>query len=83
MDAAADAAIAVIRQEAADLKAELQRACVGELDELVRERVQLLTDVELAAASPEGGIAGSEASRCLLTAVTRACYPYTDAFMHV
>jgi hypothetical protein len=79
VDAAADAAIAAftsrVRQEADELKVELRRACVGELEGLVRERVQLLADVELAAASTESCVAGSEAARCLLTAVTRAPRP--------
>jgi hypothetical protein len=76
VNAAADAAIAeftsCIREEAAELKLELQRACVGDVEEVVREVGQLLADVELAAAMPEGCDAGSEAARCLLAAATRA-----------
>jgi sugar lactone lactonase YvrE len=76
VDAAADAVIAAftsrVREEAAELKLELQRACVGDVAGVIREQAQLLADVELAAASPEGCVAGSEAARCLLAAVTRA-----------
>ena len=54
VDAAADAAIAAftscIREEAAELKVELQRACVGDVEGVVREVGQLLADVQLAAA---------------------------------
>jgi hypothetical protein len=75
VDAAGDAAIQAIREEVAELKLELQRACVGDLDGIIREQAQLLADVELAASSPDAAVAGSEASRCLLTAVTRAPRP--------
>jgi hypothetical protein len=76
VDAAADAAIATftsrVREEAAELKLELQRACVGDVAGVIREQAQLLADVELAAASAEGCVEGSEAARCLLAAATRA-----------
>ena len=71
VDAAAEAAIQAIREEAEELKVELQRACVGELEGRLEEQAQLLADVEIAAASPEAAVAGSEACRCLRTAVTR------------
>ena len=71
MDAAADAAIARVREEAAEPKLELQRAWEGDVAAIILEQAQLLADVELAAASPEGCVAGSEAARCLLAAVTR------------
>ena len=75
VDAAADAAIESftleVRQEQAQLKAELQRACVGDLEVTLQEQAQLLADVEIAAASPEAAVAGSEACRCLRAAVTR------------
>ena len=75
VDAAAEAAIESftreVRQEQAELKAELQRACVGDLEGTLQEQAQLLADVEIAAASPEAGVAGSEACRCLRTAATR------------
>ncbi len=74
VDAAADAAVAAIRREADDVKVELQRACVDELEGHVRERMRLLADVELAAASPQGGVAGSEEARCLHAAATRAAH---------
>jgi hypothetical protein len=48
---------------------------VGDLDGVIREQAQLLADVELAAESPDAAVAGSEASRCLLTAVVRAPRP--------
>jgi hypothetical protein len=57
------------------LKSELQRACVGELDGHVRDRMLLPTDVERAAASPQGGVAGNEEARCLHAAATRAAHP--------
>jgi hypothetical protein len=69
VDAAADATIARIREEAAELKLELQRACEGDVAAIVLEQAQLLADVELAAASPDGCVEGSEAARCLLAAV--------------
>jgi hypothetical protein len=69
VDAAAEAAILCIREEAAELKVELQRACVGDLEGALEEQAQLLADVELAAASPDGCVEGSEAARCLLAAV--------------
>ena len=86
VDAAADAAVQAIeeearravqgiREEAAELKLELQRACVGDLEGVIEEQAQLLADVELAAASPDAAVADSEASRCLLTAATRAPLP--------
>ena len=75
VDAAAEAAHQAIREEAAELKQKLQRACVGDLDGVIREQAQLLADVELAAESPDAAVAGSEASRCLLTAVVRAPRP--------
>ena len=75
VDAAAEAAIESftreVRQEQAELKAELQRACVGDLEGTLQEQAQLLADVEIAAASPEAAVAGSEACRCLRTAATR------------
>jgi hypothetical protein len=52
IDAAADAAIQAIREEAAELKVELQRVCVGDLEGALEEQAQLLADVEVAAASP-------------------------------
>jgi len=58
-----------IREEAAELKLELQRACVGDVAGVIREQAQLLADVELAAASADGCVEGSEAARCLLAAV--------------
>ena len=75
VDAAAEAAHQAIREEAAELKQKLQRACVGDLDGVIREQAQLLADVELAAESPDAAVADSEASRCLLTAVVRAPRP--------
>lgn len=75
VDAAGDAAIQAIRDEVAELKAELQRACVADLDCVVREHAAFLADVELAASSPQSADAGSEASRCLHTAATRAPPP--------
>jgi hypothetical protein len=86
VDAAADAAVQAIeeearravqgiREEAAELKLELQRACVGDLEGVIEEQAQLLADVELAAASPDAAVADSEASRCLLTAATCAPLP--------
>jgi hypothetical protein len=75
VDAAAEAAIESltreVRQEQSELTAELQRACVGELEGKLQEQAQLLADVQIAAASPEAAIAGSEACRCLRAAVTR------------
>jgi hypothetical protein len=68
-------AVQGIREEAAELKLELQRACVGELEGVIEEQAQLLADVELAAASPDAAVTDSEASRCLLTAATRAPLP--------
>jgi hypothetical protein len=73
--AAADAAVQAIREEEAELKLELQRACVGDVEGVIQEQAQLLADVELAAASPDAAVVDSEASRCLLTAVTRAPLP--------
>ena len=74
--AAADAAIELftreIREEEAELKVELQRACVGDLEGALEEQAQLLADVEVAAASPDAAVAGSEACRCLRAAATRA-----------
>ena len=55
--------------------------CMGDLDVyrravgIIREQEQLLADVELAASLPDAAVAGSEVSRCLLTAVTRAPRP--------
>jgi hypothetical protein len=43
----------------------------GGLEGTLQEQAQLLADVEIAAASPEAGVAGSEACRCLRTAATR------------
>jgi hypothetical protein len=72
--AAADAAIELftreIREEEAELKLELQRACVGDLEGALEEQAQLLADVEVAAASPDAAVAGSEACRCLRAAAT-------------
>ena len=59
----------------AELKQKLQRACVGDLDGVIREQAQLLADVELAAEFPDAAVADSEASRCLLTAVVQAPRP--------
>jgi DNA-binding beta-propeller fold protein YncE len=72
IDAAADAAFQAIREEAAALKLELQRACAGDLVEAttMRKLVQLLADVEVAAASPDAAVAGSDACQCLRRAVT-------------
>ena len=74
--AAADAAIELftreIREEEAELKVELQRACVGDLEGALEEQAQLLADVEVAAASPDAAVAGSEACRCLRAAATGA-----------
>ncbi len=75
VDAAGEAAHQAIREEVAELKQKLQRACVGDLDGVIREQAQLLADVELAAESPDAAVAGSEASRCLLTAAVRAPRP--------
>jgi hypothetical protein len=75
VDAAADAAVQAIREEAAGLKLELQRACVDDLDGHIEEQAQLLADVEVAVASPDAAVADSEASRCLLAAATRAARP--------
>jgi DNA-binding beta-propeller fold protein YncE len=72
VDAAAEAAHQAIREEAAELKLELQRACVGDLEGVIEEQAQLLADVEVAAASPDAAVAGSEACRCLRAAATRA-----------
>ena len=76
IDAAADAAIELftreVREEAAELKVELQRVCVGDLEGALEEQAQLLADVEVAAASPDAAVAGSEACRCLRAAATRA-----------
>ncbi len=75
IDAAADAAIESftreVREEAAELKLELQRSCVGDLDGALEDQAQLLADVEVAAASPDAAVAGSEAYRCLRAAVMR------------
>jgi DNA-binding beta-propeller fold protein YncE len=71
VDAAAEAAIQTIREEAAELKVELQRACLGDLERTLQEQAQLLADVEIAAASPEAAVAGSQACCCLRTAATR------------
>jgi hypothetical protein len=71
VDAAAEAAHQAIREEAAELKLELQRACVGDLEGALEEQAQLLADVEVAAASPDAAVAGSEACRCLRAAATR------------
>ncbi len=62
VDDAADAALQAIREEAAELKLELQCVCVGCLEGLIEEQAQLLADVELAAASPDAAVADSEAS---------------------
>jgi hypothetical protein len=70
VDAAAEAAHKAIREEAAELKVELQRACVGDLEGALEEQAQLLADVEVAAASPDAAVAGSEACRCLRAAAT-------------
>jgi DNA-binding beta-propeller fold protein YncE len=75
VDAAGDAAIQAIREEVAELKLQLQRACVGDLEGVVREQASFLEDVELAASSPQSAEAGSKASRCLLMAATRAPRP--------
>jgi hypothetical protein len=71
-DATGDTAIQTIREENADLQLQLQRACVGDLEGLIREQAELLADLELSAASPHTAVANSEASCCLLTAVTHA-----------
>ena len=73
--AAADAAVQAIREEEAELKLQLRRVCVGDLEGVVREQAAFLADVELAASSPQSADAGSEESRCLLTAATRAPRP--------
>ena len=73
--AAADAAVQATREEEAELKLELQRTCVGDVEGVIQEQAQLLADVELAAASPDAAVVDSEASRCLLTAVTHAPLP--------
>jgi hypothetical protein len=53
-----------------------RRSAIGStLDGIIREQAQLLADVQLAASSPDAAVAGSEASRCLLTAVARAPLP--------
>ncbi len=72
MDAAADAAIAANQEKAKEIKRELQRASDGDFQGVIQEQAHLLADVELAAMSPEGCVADSEAARCLLAAVTRA-----------
>ncbi len=69
--AVADAAVQAIRAQEADLKQQLQRACVGDLEGVIQEQARLLADVELAAASPDAAVADSEPSRCLLAAVPR------------
>ncbi len=75
VSAAANAAIESItheiRENEAELKLQLQRACVGDLDDLLQEQAKLLADVEVAAASPEAAVAGSEACHFLRKAVTR------------
>jgi hypothetical protein len=70
--AAGDAAIQAILAEVAELKQKLQRACVGDLQGVIREQALLLADVQLAAALPNAAVADSEESRCLLAAATRA-----------
>ena len=70
--AAADAAVQAIREEEAELKLQLQRACVGELEGVVREQAAFLADVELAASSPQSADAGSEESRCYCSCATAA-----------
>jgi hypothetical protein len=69
--AAADAAVQAIRAEEADLKQQLQRVFVDELDDVIREQA----DVEFAAASSRAAVADSEESRCLLAAATREPRP--------
>jgi hypothetical protein len=75
VDAAANAAIESftreVRREQAELKLELHRVCIGDLEATLQEQAQLLADVELAVALPEAAVAGSEACRCLRTAATR------------
>ena len=75
VSAAANAAIEYItreiREDEAELKLELQRACAGDLQDLLQEQAQLLANVEIAAASPLAAVAGSEACRYLQTAVSR------------
>ena len=44
IDAAGDVAIQAIRAEMAELKQKLQRACVGDLESVIREQAQLLAD---------------------------------------
>ncbi len=72
IDAAGNAAFQAIRAEIAELKQKLQRACVGDMEGVIREQAQLLADVELSAASPDAAVSDSEPSRCLLAAATRA-----------
>jgi hypothetical protein len=67
VDAANDAAVQTIRDEIAELKLELQRACVGDVEGVIQEQAQLLAVFELPAASPKAA-ADCEGIRCLLTA---------------
>ena len=72
---AANAAIELftrqIREEETKLKLELQRDRLVNLERTVQQQAQLLADVQIAAASPEAAVAGSEACRCLRTAETQ------------
>jgi hypothetical protein len=72
---AANAAIELftrqIREEETELKLELQRDRLVNLERTVQQQAQLLADVQIAAASPEAAVAGSEACRCLRTAETQ------------
>jgi hypothetical protein len=77
IDAAAAAAMTEIQAEVAELKLELHRMCVGDLECTLQEQAQLLADVQIAAASPHAAVAGSDACRCLRTAV--ALRPVEDA----
>jgi hypothetical protein len=75
VSAAANAAIESITREIrdneAELKLELHRACVGDLEDQLQEQARLLANVEIAAASPEAAVSGSDACRFLRMAVTR------------
>jgi hypothetical protein len=71
IDAAAAAAVEAIRQEAAELKQQLQRLCVDDVEGCIQEQSQLLSDVQAAAASLDAAFANSDAAKCLLAAATR------------
>jgi hypothetical protein len=60
-----------IRENEAELKLALHRACMGDLEDKLQEQARLLANVEIAAASPEAAVSGSDACRFLRMAVMR------------